>query len=167
MDGASLFRLGEDSNSGSQVEDPRKPPLAQFATGDLFDESRQDHFIRRDGRAFAGTHLIIEVVNGTGLDDEGRIQNAFRDCVEACGATLMHIHTHRFSPHGISGVAVLAESHISVHTWPEIGYGAFDVVMCGGAQPWRAVEVLAAAFETTDIRVKELLRGDGIVSGPA
>ncbi len=43
-------------------------------------------------------------------------------------------------------MAVLAESHISVHTWPEIGYGAFDVFMCGDADPWRAVDVLKAAF---------------------
>ena len=128
------------------------------------DDSRDDHFIRRDGDVFAGTHLIIEVVNGHGLDDEARIQQAFRDCVTECGATLLHIHTHKFSPQGVSGVAVLAESHISVHTWPEIGYGAFDVFMCGDAQPWRAVDVLKAAFATNDVRVQELRRGSGLVS---
>lgn len=129
----------------------------------VMDEAREDHFIRRDGRVFAGTHLIIEVVNGHGLDDEARIQRAFRDCVDECGATLLHIHTHKFSPQGVSGVAVLAESHISVHTWPEIGYGAFDVFMCGDADPWRAVDVLKTAFGTGDVRVRELLRGEGLV----
>lgn len=129
----------------------------------VLDEAREDHFIRRDGRVFAGTHLIIEVVNGHGLDDEARIERAFRDCVDECGATLLHIHTHKFSPQGVSGVAVLAESHISVHTWPEIGYGAFDVFMCGDADPWRAVDVLKAAFGTADVRVRELLRGEGLV----
>lgn len=129
---------------------------------DIFDETRDDHFIRRDGKVFAGTHLIIEVIDGTGLDDEGRIQKAFRDCVETCGATLLHIHTHKFSPQGVSGVAVLAESHISVHTWPEIGYGAFDVFMCGDSRPWKAVEVLRAAFDAGEVRVKELLRGEGL-----
>jgi S-adenosylmethionine decarboxylase len=109
----------------------------------------------------------VEVVDGTGLDDEGRIAQAFRDCVAACGATLLHIHTHKFSPQGVSGVAVLAESHISVHTWPEIGYGAFDVFMCGEADPWAAVGVLKRAFATEDVRVTELLRGDGLVSGAA
>ena len=131
---------------------------------DVFDETRDDHFIRRDGKVFAGTHLIIEVIDGTGLDEEGRIQKAFRDCVEECGATLLHIHTHKFSPQGVSGVAVLAESHISVHTWPEIGYGAFDVFMCGDSQPWKAVEVLRAAFDAGDVRVKELLRGEGLAA---
>jgi S-adenosylmethionine decarboxylase len=57
----------------------------------------------------------------------------------------------------------LAESHISVHTWPEIGYGAFDVFMCGKADPWKAVDVLKAAFGTQDVRVTELLRGEGLV----
>jgi S-adenosylmethionine decarboxylase len=138
-------------------------PVTDGQLAALADADREDHFIRRDGRVFAGTHLIIEVVGGTGLDDEARIHRAFRDCVEECGATLLHIHTHKFSPQGVSGVAVLAESHISVHTWPEIGYGAFDVFMCGDAEPWRAVGVLARAFATDDVRVKELLRGDGLV----
>ena len=126
-------------------------------------EDRPDHFLHRDGKVFAGTHLIIEVVDGAGLDDEARIQQAFRDCVDACGATLVHMHTLRFTPHGVSGVAVLAESHMTVHTWPEIGYAAFDVFMCGDARPWAAVDVLSAAFDTTDVRVRELLRGEGIV----
>ena len=97
------------------------------------------------------------------MDDEDRIQKAFQDCVDECGATLLHIHTHKFSPQGVSGVAILAESHISVHTWPEIGYGAFDVFMCGDAKPMKAVGVLSRAFGTMDVRVKELLRGDGVV----
>ena len=156
MDGADLFQLGIGLETGAQAED---------LTRDLFDETRDDHFIRDDdGRVFAGRHLIIEVVNGHGLDDEMRIQQAFRDCVDTCGATLLHIHTHKFSPQGVSGVAVLAESHISVHTWPEIGYGAFDVFMCGDAKPWLAVDVLKRAFGTADVRVKELLRGDGLVA---
>ena len=69
---------------------------------------------------------------------------------DECGATLLHIHTHKFSPQGVSGVAILAESHISVHTWPEIGYGAFDVFMCGDAEQMNAVGVLSRAFGTMD-----------------
>ncbi len=159
---ADLFQLGSGLETGAQEEDTTNTRVRATVEA-LADADREDHFIRRDGRVFAGTHLIIEVVDGTGLDDETRIQRAFRDCVEECGATLLHIHTHKFSPQGVSGVAVLAESHISVHTWPEIGYGAFDVFMCGDAEPWRAVDVLAHAFKTSDVRVKELLRGDGLV----
>src|SRR6056297_1587848 len=166
-DGANLFQLGIGLETGAHAEDLRSREAAYDITDttrDVLDEDREDHFIRRDGRIFAGTHLIIEVVDGHGLDDEARIQQAFRDCVVDCGATLLHIHTHKFSPQGVSGVAVLAESHISVHTWPEIGYGAFDVFMCGDARPWLAVDVLKSAFGTADVRVRELKRGEGLVS---
>ncbi len=166
MDGADLFQLGIGLETGAHEEDSRVrvPDTTEIANRNVLDDDREDHFIRRDGRVFAGTHLIIEVVDGHGLDDEARIQQAFRDSVRECGATLLHIHTHKFSPQGVSGVAVLAESHISVHTWPEIGYGAFDVFMCGDAEPWRAVDVLRKAFGTQDVRVTELLRGDGLVN---
>ncbi len=172
MKDANLFQLGIGLETGAHAEDFRGRKAAhicevQDTVTQLCDSGREDHFIRRDGRVFAGTHLIIEVVNGHGLDDEARIQQAFRDCVDECGATLLHIHTHKFSPQGVSGVAVLAESHISVHTWPEIGYGAFDVFMCGDAQPWRAVDVLRRAFGTEDVRVRELLRGDELVCDQA
>ena len=171
MNQAHLFRLGMDLETGATHEEEteeatlagNRSHLSVVSDRDVMDESREDHFIRRDGKVFAGTHLIIEVINGDGLDDEDRIQGAFRECVESCGATLLHIHTHKFSPQGVSGVAVLAESHISVHTWPEIGYGAFDVFMCGDAQPWNAVEVLRRTFTAGEVRVKELLRGDGVV----
>lgn len=169
-DGANLFQLGIGLETGAHAEDLRGREAAYDITDtnrNVLDEDREDHFIRRDGRVFAGTHLIIEVVDGHGLDDEARIQQAFRDCVVDCGATLLHIHTHKFSPQGVSGVAVLAESHISVHTWPEIGYGAFDVFMCGDADPHAAVPVLKRAFGTEDVRVKELLRGDGLVTESA
>ena len=164
MNYANPFQLGISLESGAHEEDTARGTFATpIANRDVFDEMRDDHFIRRDGKVFADTHLIIVVCNGHGLDDEDRIQKAFQDCVDECGATLLHIHTHKFSPQGVSGVAILAESHISVHTWPEIGYGAFDVFMCGDAEPMKAVGVLSRAFGTMDVRVKELLRGDGVV----
>ena len=106
-----------------------------------------------------GTHVIIDVRNGTGLDDQARVEGALRDAVRASGATLLGLHLHRFSPQGITGVAILAESHITVHTWPELGFGAFDAFMCGAADPYAVVDVLAAAFETDDVQVRALDRG--------
>jgi S-adenosylmethionine decarboxylase len=167
MSQAHLFQLGMDLETGATHEEDtghHRGHLTVVSDRDVLDVARDDHFIRRDGKVFAGTHLIIEVVGAEGLDDEERIRGAFRECVETCGATLLHIHTHKFSPQGVSGVAVLAESHISVHTWPEIGYGAFDVFMCGEAQPWKAVEVLRRTFSAGEVRVKELLRGEGLVA---
>ena len=103
------------------------------------------------------------MLEGTHLDDPDHIEAAFHQAIKACEATLLHMHLHRFSPQGVSGVAILAESHISVHTWPEAGYGAFDIFMCGDADPWKAIPILKDAFKPKDIKVTELLRGEGII----
>ena len=122
--------------------------------------AQKDHFITRDGVQFAGTHLLLDLWGAKHLDQLDRMEQAMRDCVEVSGATLLHIHLHHFTPSGgISGVAVLAESHISVHTWPERDYAAFDVFMCGDAQPENSIAVLKRAFFPERIEVKEELRG--------
>ena len=125
----------------------------------LYDEEK-DHFIQRNGVEFAGTHLLLDLYGASQLDNIEQIEQAMRDIVKACGATLLHIHLHHFSPSGgVSGVAVLAESHISVHTWPERDYAAFDVFMCGDDEPENAVPVLKRAFFPRRIEVCEELRG--------
>jgi len=122
--------------------------------------AQKDHFITRDGVQFAGTHLLLDLWGAKHLDQLDRMEQAMRDCVEVSGATLLHIHLHHFTPSGgISGVAVLAESHISVHTWPERDYAAFDVFMCGDAQPENSIAILKRAFFPERIEVKEELRG--------
>jgi S-adenosylmethionine decarboxylase len=123
-------------------------------------EISDDHFILRDEIEYAGVHLLLDLWEAQYLDDIKRIEKAMRQCVEACGATLLHIHLHHFSSSGgVSGVAVLAESHISVHTWPERNYAAFDIFMCGGAQPENAIPVLKRAFCPERMQIKEVLRG--------
>ncbi len=123
-------------------------------------DEAKDHFIQRNGVEFAGTHLLLDLWGASHLDDLERMENAMREIVEKCGATLLHIHLHHFTPSGgISGVAVLAESHISVHTWPERDYAAFDVFMCGDAEPENAVPVLKRAFFPHRLEVTEELRG--------
>jgi len=83
-----------------------------------------------------------------------------RECVIKCGATLLHIHLHHFTPSGgISGVTVLAESHISVHIWPERSFTAFDIFMCGNARPEEAISILKRAFSPKIINITEKLRG--------
>jgi S-adenosylmethionine decarboxylase len=119
-----------------------------------------DYFVERDGHLFAGTHLLIDFWNASCLDDVEYMERAMRDAVAAAGATLLHIHLHHFSPHGgVSGVAVLAESHISVHTWPERSFAAFDVFMCGACDPHKALPVLRAAFAPETMDVREEKRG--------
>lgn len=116
--------------------------------------------VERDGVKYAGTHILIDLWGASHLTDMDTIDRAFREAIEACGATLLHIHLHEFSGHGgVSGVAVLAESHISVHTWPEYDYAAFDVFMCGTCDPHLAVPVLERFFEPDRVEVTEQMRG--------
>jgi S-adenosylmethionine decarboxylase len=119
----------------------------------------KDHFAIRNGVRCAGVHLIIDLHGAKRLNDIEHIEATLRRCVEAASATLLHIHLHHFQPSGVSGVAVLAESHISIHTWPEAGYAALDVFMCGSADPDKCVPVLREAFSAKRVGVNELLRG--------
>ena len=121
-------------------------------------EGREGHFAVRNGVRCAGVHLIVDLHGAEGLDDIGLIEATLRRCVDAAQATLLHIHLHHFHPNGVSGVAVLAESHISIHSWPEAEYAALDVFMCGHADPHATVDVLKTAFKPTKTVVKEHLR---------
>ena len=123
------------------------------------DADGKDHFATRNGVRCAGVHLIIDLHGAKRLNDIEHIEATLRRCVEAARATLLHIHLHHFQPSGVSGVAVLAESHISIHTWPEIGYAALDVFMCGSADPDACIPVLREAFSAKRVGVNELLRG--------
>ena len=119
-----------------------------------------DYFVEKDGIRFAGTHLIVDMWGAKRLDDMAHIETVLRDCVTASGATLLHIHLHFFTENnGVSGVAVLAESHISIHSWPEHGYAAVDVFMCSETEPHRALDVLRAAFRPERIEITEHRRG--------
>ena len=117
------------------------------------------HLAVRNGVRCAGVHLIVDLHGADGLDDIDLIEATLRRCVEAAQATLLHIHLHHFQPNGVSGVAVLAESHISIHTWPDLGYAALDVFMCGKASPDACIPVLREAFKAKRVEVNELLRG--------
>ena len=119
------------------------------------------HFALRNGVRCAGVHLIVDLYGAQGLDDIDLIEATLRRAVDAARATLLHIHVHHFQPNGVSGVAVLAESHISIHTWPDTGYAAVDVFMCGKANPDACVPVLREAFRAHRVDVNEILRGQG------
>ena len=134
-----------------------KLKVAEPATPD----DRNGHFAVRNGVRCAGVHLIIDLNGAEQLDDIEHIEATLRRCVEASRATLLHIHVHHFQPNGVSGVAVLAESHISIHTWPDSGYAALDVFMCGLADPDACIPVLREAFSAKRVGVHELLRGQG------
>ena len=109
-----------------------------------------------------GRHLLIELTGGTGLDDPARVEAALREAARATGATVLSVHSHRFSPQGVTGVALLAESHVTAHTWPEHRYAAFDLFLCGAADPMAAVPILQAAFAAEEIRTRLIERGPAL-----
>ena len=81
---------------------------------------------------YSGTHLLADLFGCTGLDDIGRVEAALRNAVAASGATLLELRLHGFGQdQGVTGFALLAESHISIHTWPERDYAAVDIFLCG------------------------------------
>src|SRR6266516_1414988 len=144
----ALFQLGMDLGTPSTS---RKEDSAIVSPASADAEARDDHFVVRNGVRCAGVHLIVDLYDSERLDDVAHI-----------GATLLHVHLHHFEPNGgVSGVAVLAESHISIHSWPEANYAALDIFMCGKADPDKCVPVLREAFNPKRLAVSELLRGQG------
>nr|WP_245826481.1 adenosylmethionine decarboxylase [Oceanibacterium hippocampi] len=121
---------------------------------------RLDHFIQRDGQTYAGSHLIVDLWGASRLDELDHIEETLRAAADAAGATVLHVHLHHFTPNGgVSGVVVLAESHISIHTWPECDYAALDVFMCGDAEPKRTLPVLEEAFRPERVELGDHKRG--------
>lgn len=100
-----------------------------------------------EGFVAPGLHLLIDFWGCANMQDEEGIGRTLRDAAAACGATVLDVHLHTFGEKGgVTGVATLAESHISIHTWPEIDYVALDVFVCGACRPWAALEVLEDFF---------------------
>jgi S-adenosylmethionine decarboxylase len=123
-------------------------------------DAAEEHFIVKEGIRYAGTHLIIDLWGGQYLDDVDRVVQVLHEAVKEIGATLLNVDVHRFNTNGgISGVAILAESHMSIHTWPEKGYAALDVFVCGDCHPFKAIPVLRRAFLPSNLQVAEMKRG--------
>ena len=110
----------------------------------------------------AGTHLLADFygVAADKLTDYDRIDALLRRGAEAAGARVLHSHFHSFGEQmGVTGVVLLAESHISIHTWPECGFAAADIFMCGDAQPQLALQVIESALQPKSRIVQTIERG--------
>jgi S-adenosylmethionine decarboxylase len=135
-------------------------PVARVRAATTRARADEDYFVRRNGVEYAGTHLLIDLWRAQRLDDLQLVEATLREAVSAVGATLLHIHVHGFTPNrGVSGIAVLAESHISIHTWPESGYAALDIFVCGDCDPYAAIPILRRAFSPGEVRLGEHKRG--------
>ncbi|WP_413992172.1 adenosylmethionine decarboxylase [Labrys okinawensis] len=107
-----------------------------------------------------GLHLLIDFWECRMPDNPTEIEVALREAAVACGATVLTVELHHFGESGgITGVALLAESHISIHTWPETGYIALDIFMCGRCDPQLAVPVLQRRFRPGRVKVGAHQRG--------
>jgi len=109
-----------------------------------------------------GRHLLLElkVCNSKVLNDLKKVQEIMVSAAKEAKATIVEISFHKFSPFGISGVVVIAESHISIHTWPEYGYAAIDIFTCGDVlKPETAANYLVDKFQSKNPSVMEVKRG--------
>ncbi|MBU2541625.1 MAG: adenosylmethionine decarboxylase [Candidatus Omnitrophica bacterium] len=121
---------------------------------------KKEYCSSRQDIKYAGTHLLIELWDGRHFSSLVKIRKILKDSVKACQATLLKISLHKFSPYsGISGVAVISESHLSIHTWPEYKYAAMDIFVCGNVDPYKALKTIKQGFRPKRIQVVEVKRG--------
>ena len=115
-----------------------------------------------------GRHLLVEFYScdSETLNDIQTVERSMKEAAVKAGSTIVDAVFRRFDPHGISGVVVIAESHLAIHTWPEYGYAAVDLFTCGEhVDPWAAHDHLAHAFKAGDSHSREIPRGELSVLG--
>ncbi|CAD7777614.1 MAG: S-adenosylmethionine decarboxylase proenzyme [Candidatus Methanoperedenaceae archaeon GB50] len=113
--------------------------------------------------AWMGKHLILELwgCNGRVLNSEMLIKGMLEKAVEVSGTTLVELKTHKFNPQGLSAVALLKESYMSIHSWPEIGYAAIDIYTCVPyVRPEEVVSVVKQYLKPKKMHVLDFHRGD-------
>lgn len=116
---------------------------------------------------FAGHHLLAELygVLPARLDDPELLAGALGRGIEQGGATLLHLEVRRFKPHGVTVLALLAESHASLHSYPEAGALFFDAFTCGKGRPETILEVVVEALIPREVRSSMILRGNVSATG--
>lgn len=118
----------------------------------------------QNGIRYVGQHLLIDLIEGHRLDEVDFVRQVMLDCVAAAGAVRVSDYFFQFPlTGGVSGVVILAESHASIHSWPELGYAAVDLFTCGQANPQLALAVLKDKFAPADLVMVQSFRGLGAV----
>jgi S-adenosylmethionine decarboxylase len=109
---------------------------------------------------YAGIHLLAEFWYGKVIEDPKEIKKILITATKKAKNTPLKVAIHKFSPQGITGVVLLAESHIALHLWPEFNYLAIDIFTCGDkAMPKRALNYLKKKFKPKKIEIQEIKRG--------
>lgn len=121
---------------------------------------RNIQWIQEEKHAYSGIHLLAEFWNGEIIDDVAKIKKILIEAVKKANNTPLECIFHKFEPQGVTGVVLLAESHISIHTWPEVNYIALDIYTCGDkSSPLKALEYLKSEFKPKKFEIKEIKRG--------
>lgn len=112
--------------------------------------------------AFLGTHVLLELYDCPAalLNTPADSERILLAAASIMGATIIESRFHAFSPHGVSGVVVIAESHLTIHTWPEHGYAAVDVFSCGDLNLDAGLELLIKEFKAGHSERRVVLRGE-------
>jgi S-adenosylmethionine decarboxylase len=111
-------------------------------------------------KKYAGLHLIVEFWGAKDIEDEKEIKKILLGAAKISGSHPLKVSTYKFQPQGVTGVVLLAESHISIHAWPEHDYLAIDLFTCGDkAKPFLALEYLKKKYQPKRVEVKEIARG--------
>lgn len=108
-----------------------------------------------------GDHYLVEFIGccPDKMNKTRQVREVLLRAAEKSKATILKSYFHQFKPNGVSGVILIAESHFSIHTWPEDNYAAFDILTCGKMYPQRAINEIKKAFEAKKILVKKIPRG--------
>jgi len=109
-----------------------------------------------------GRHVLVEFYgcNPDALNDVVGIEETMVEAAREAGATIVKSVFHLFNPHGVSGVVIIAESHLAIHTWPEYGYAAVDLFTCGETvDPWIAFQRLKEKLQAEHMFTMEISRG--------
>jgi S-adenosylmethionine decarboxylase len=112
-----------------------------------------------------GSHILADFygISASLLRSGAELETLLRHAAEIAGAKVVGSHFHTFgSAEGVTGVVLLAESHISIHTWPEADFAAVDIFMCGAANPQRALDALVQALAPTRQHIEVAARGRGL-----
>jgi len=110
-----------------------------------------------------GRHILAELYgcNSAILNDVAKVESVMVDAALEAGAEVREAVFHKFSPQGVSGVVVISESHLAIHTWPELSYAAVDVFTCGDrVDPWDACRCLAEKMQAAEYEATEFQRGN-------
>lgn len=110
-------------------------------------------------KVYVGSHLVLDLWEATNLDDVAFVEATLITCAQKIKATVLNFYFHQFENGGVTGYLALAESHISIHTWPEHNYAAVDIFTCSDVKPHAAILILKEAFNPSRIVTQELQRG--------